>query len=237
MRNIVDIFRDVVSGLATTLEFDSITDNADGTFTIGLCNTKWIRPKSTKSLATVVTIDSVEYDVDSVVRNVSITVTSAVDLTAFTELSIAAPYYLNGTQLAVNKKRKGEQFSWNKFPFIWLQEPFVAVESEDRLSIIASQPELVIYILDEDNPQDMTTEDRYSDIIPMLEEIKEAFFEKIRTTRATFGRVTNKRVVRRIPFGKEAENGSIHSIIDEKSTGLDIRFTVEILKDLQCTNC
>jgi hypothetical protein len=67
MENIVDLIGDAIEGLTTTIPIDSVTDNADGTYTILVSKTKWIRPKSQKSLATKVTINSIEYDVDSMV--------------------------------------------------------------------------------------------------------------------------------------------------------------------------
>lgn len=228
MRNIVDIFSDVVSAIGRSIEVESVA-KVGNVYTFSVDRTYWTRPKSQKSLATKVTIGVTEYDVDSVVYNQSITVTSTDDLTLTTELTIAAPYYINGTQYATQKKRSGKN-SFLICPFVWLVEPFTAIENEDRLSCIASEPDLVALFLDNMNPNDWETSDSYSKVVQPMDELVEAFFEEIGNLRSIFGKVTSKRVIRHAIFGREGEAGKIQSILNEKTSGVEVRFSVRILK-------
>ncbi len=228
MRNIVDIFSDVVSAMARDIDVESVSQ-VGNVYTFNVNKTLWTRPKSQQSLATKVTIGSTQYDVDAVVYNTSITVTSTDDLSETTTLSIAAPYYINGTQYSTQKKRTNKN-SFTICPFVWLVEPFTAIENEDRLSAIASEPDLVVLFLDNINNNDWETPDRYSKVVQPMDELVDAFFEEIQNMRSTFGKVTNKRVVRHAIFGREGEAGKIHQILNEKTGGVEVRFSVRIFK-------
>ena len=120
-------------------------------------------------------------------------------------------------------------------PFVWLVEPFVSNENKDKLSIVAAEPEISMLFLDNMNDADWTTSDHYQKVILPMDEIVNAFYNKIKNTRSVFGRVTSWRVIRHAVFGKQAENGHISSIINEKTSGVEVRFSVEILK--QQTTC
>jgi hypothetical protein len=235
MDNIVDLFRTAIEDLGQTIPINSVVDNLDGTWTLNVSKTKWLRPYANNmSRSTSVTINSVAYPITELVYDASITLTTNTDLSSFTSLTIQAPIYINGTQLMVAKDRGNVLQKWTEYPFVWLVEPFIADESKDKRSIIASTPDLTMLFLDGDNANDWSTSDRYSNVINPMDEIVEAFYQKLITTRATFGRVTSWKVIRHAKFGKQAENGHIHSIIDEKTSGVELRFSVEILKKCNC---
>jgi hypothetical protein len=155
-------------------------------------------------------------------------------LTVYDELSVAAPVYINGTQLAVNHKRKAAQFSWLQCPFTWLVEPFISNETADRMKIVEALPDLTILFLDNQNSNDWTTEQHYEKVITPMRELAEAFQQKLRDTWAVFGKITRWQTIIHVKFGKEAEYGHISSIIDEKTSGVEVRFSVEILKNCDC---
>lgn len=232
--NIVDIFRDVVESLTKTIEVNSV-DVSGSSYTFNVDNTYWVRPSSQKSLATKVTIDAVEYDVESMVYNQSITVTSLIDLSDTSSLSIAAPVYINGTQLATQSSRRGKN-SWTQCPFAWLVEPFVSNEQKDDLTIIKAQPDLTMLFLDNMNAQDWQTGDSYSNVITPMNELADAFYDRLKELRGTFGEVTNWRVVRWAKFGEEGRGGAVQSILNEKTSGVEVRFSIEILKNFNSCN-
>ena len=235
MDNIVDLFRTAIEDLGQTIPINLVVNNGNGTWTLNVNNTKWLRPYSMNmSRSTSVTINSISYPITSLVYNTSITLTTATNLSSFTSLTIQAPIYINGTQLMVAKDRGNIAQKWTEYPFVWLVEPFIADESKDKRSIIASTPDLTMLFLDGDNANDWSTSDRYSNVINPMDEIVEAFYQKLITTRATFGKVKSWKVIRHAKFGKQAENGHIHSIIDEKTSGVELRFSIEILKKCNC---
>jgi hypothetical protein len=235
MRNIVDIFKDVIEGLGVTIPINTVTDNLDGTYTLLVDKTKWLRPKSQNSLATKITIGVNTYDVDSMVYNESVTITTDDDLSEAKEFSIAAPAYINGTQLSVQNARKNKN-SWNVCPFVWLVEPFIADENKSKMTTIASKPDLTMLFLDNDNTNDWTTADRYSKVINPMDELVEAFATALQKDRITFQKITNWQVIRHAKFGEQYKAGHLASFINEKTSGIEVRFTVEILKDYSCCN-
>jgi hypothetical protein len=236
MRNIVDIYRDVIASLATSITVTDVTDNGGGTWTLEMDDTKWLRPSPQKSLVTVVDISGTDYIIESMVRDQSITIRTTDDLSAVESVGVAAPVYVNGTELAVNQERKAEQFAWNQTPFVWLVEPFVAPENVDRMKVVATTPDLVMLFLDNQNLTDWSTADHYEKVINPMREIIEAFQSKILSMayRPTFQRILNWRTINHVKFGREFKEGHKHTIIDEATSGIEVRFTVEILKQCDC---
>ena len=230
LRNLVDIFGEVVAGLGKLVHVNSVSVSGN-VYTFSVDYTYWLRPKTQKSLATKIIIDSVSYDIDSVVYNQSVTVISSTDLTNTSSFTINAPVYYNGTKIATNKRRKGQN-SFNICPFVWIVEPFVTNENKDRLSIIAAEPNIQIFFLDNRKFDNWITSDAYSNVILQMDELAQAFYEKMRNTRSVFGKITNWRVVRHAIFGKDADNGKVSSIFDETLAGVEVNFSVEILKEL-----
>lgn len=239
MSNVVDIFRDLVAGLATTISVNEVVNNGNGTFTFEVDSTKWLRASDSPTTAALnqkVTIGVTDYPILSMVKDTSITVTG-VGLGNTATMGVAAPFYLNGTQLATNTKRKKLQFAWQQMPFVWLVEPFPANEDQDEMSIIASQPELTFVFLDNAKSGDWDTRQHYDNILTYLNELVEAFKAKMKVTRSTIGQVTNFVATRRAKWGEPGVAGAISSIIDEKTSGIEVRCTVEIYKEMTtCTN-
>lgn len=237
LRNVVDIFRDIVADLGQTIDINSIVDNGNDTWTISTSKTKWLRPyinSSALNVSNKITIDSVEYPIKTLVYNTSITIDSTDDLTNATTFDIAPPYYINGTQLAVNQERKTEQFEWNQCPFVWLAEPFRSNESSSKMDVFSSKPNLTLFWLDNQNSNDWSTADHYEKVILPLNEIVEAFKRKILSMKTTFNKVTDWQTTIHVKFGEVAKVGHISSIIDEKTSGIESSLTVEILKNCYC---
>ncbi len=232
LRNIVDIIGDAVEDLGKTIEVNSVV-KVGNVYTFAVNKTYWARPNSQDSLATKVTIGAVDYDITEVEYNESISVTTTDNLLNTTSFDIAAPLYVNGTQLATQQQRSGNN-SNVQCPFVWLVEPFVTNESRDVMSMVAAEPDLTLLFLDNMNHADWTTADHYANVIQPMDEIVEAFYEKLRTTRSIFGKVTSWRVIRHAIFGEYENKGHIKSIINEKTSGVEVRFSVEILKSLSC---
>lgn len=231
LRDIVDIFRTLVASLGQTVEIKS-QSKVGNTYTFLVDYTYWLRPKSEKSIATQITIGSTAYNVDSLVKNTSVTVTTTDDLSAATSFTVAAPYFFNGTKIATNKKRRNKN-SWEMCPFIWIAEPFVTNETKDRMSIVEAEPNLTVFFLDNSRADDWDTTQVYSNVIDPLVSLVDEFYNKIRKTRSEFKDVTGWRVVKHAVFGKESDNGAISSIFNDKLAGIEVNFSVQILKTLR----
>ncbi len=68
MREIVDIIENIVNGLSFTTTIKTVTDNGNGTYTLGVCCTYHVQPFCN------VTINAVSYRVTDIVNNESITI-------------------------------------------------------------------------------------------------------------------------------------------------------------------
>lgn len=236
MRNVVDIIGDVVESLTQTIAVDSV-EAVGNTFVFSVSRTYWARPHTQNSLATNVVIDGITYHIHEMVYNESITVHKydQVDLSDITELTLAAPIYINGTRRAVNKERRGLN-SPVSCPFVWLVEPFVASENPDIMSIVESEPDLTVVFLDNNMQDDWTTADHYEKVITPMMELAAAFKAKVRETRGVFGKIRRWDAVSRAVYGVESANGAISSILNERTSGVEVRFTVEILKSFNTCN-
>ena len=92
----VDFIEDIVNEMTPTVDIDSVVDNGDGTQTLTMCDTYWIR----KYL--IVTIDGTDYEVQDFVKDTSITIpTPLVTVDSFT---LKAPYYFHGLAYASKQR-------------------------------------------------------------------------------------------------------------------------------------
>ena len=93
----VDFIESIVNQMTPTIEIESVVDNGDGTQTLTVCKTYWMRKHM------VVTIDGSEYKISSFVKDESITIPDSPAVTA-SEFTLQAPYYFHGTPMQVNNE-------------------------------------------------------------------------------------------------------------------------------------
>ena len=93
----VDFIETIVNSMTPSIDIDSVVDNGDGTQTLTVCETYWIRDRLT------LTIDGNEYDVSSFVKDTSITIPDSPLVTA-TSFTLTAPYYFHGYPRQVNNQ-------------------------------------------------------------------------------------------------------------------------------------
>ena len=237
MKQTVDIIGDVVESMEMTGNISAKTDNADGTFTLSVDNTYWVRPAVQGSPITTIEIGGTDYQVKSVVYCQSITIQADAEPTGDT-FTLAAPKYFHGTPKAIGNERNKAQFTKDKCPAIWLAEPYRDNEVIEPRSAIAKRPDVVIFFLDQANYADWKTTEHYSNVITPMEAMKIEFFKKLNHMKNVFDydRITST-VIRHAKFGAEGSGGHVQSIFDEKLSGIEVRMNLPIWKDLRCTNC
>jgi hypothetical protein len=111
----VDFIEDIVNDMTPTIDIDSVVDNLDGTQTITVCNTYWIRKFM------ILTINSVEYKVSAFVKDTSITIPSTTLVTS-SSFVLQAPYYFHGSPMAANNEHLKIRLEENKYPLVFLVE-------------------------------------------------------------------------------------------------------------------
>lgn len=113
--NTVDQIEDIVAKMTPTVDIDSVVDNADGTQTLSICNTYWIRKYM------ILTIDGTDYEVLSFVNNVSVTISSS-PLVTVDSFILTAPKYFHGTPIQANSEFFVLKEENDKYPCVYLVE-------------------------------------------------------------------------------------------------------------------
>ena len=156
----VDQIETIVSSMTPTVEIDSVVDNGDGTQTLSMCNTYWIRRFMT------ITIDGNDYEVSSFVGNVSVTIPDSPLVTA-DSFVLQAPFYFHGTPRQVNNEWMIENDENLKYPLVYLVEnrPDSFFNDEDSRLKDAS---LQIFFLDSFADNDDEVDEHYTNVVKPL---------------------------------------------------------------------
>jgi len=113
--NTVDQIEDIVAKMTPIIDIDSVLDNGDGTQTLSICNTYWIRKYMT------ITIDGNDYEVLSFVNDVSVTISDS-PLVTVNSFVLTAPNYFHGTPIQANSEWIVQKEENDKYPCIYLVE-------------------------------------------------------------------------------------------------------------------
>lgn len=242
LKDVINIFENVVNSLNNEITINSIGDVTDGKSTLSVSCLKWLRAAS--GLNSQVDISGVVYEVVEIVDSQTIKIKTNIKPIGKV-LKITRPLFLNATMLAANIERgqiidnmgKLAKDSWQKLPFIWLLEPFNTNENKDVRAMVESSPDVVFLFLDGANTNEWNTKQHYSNVINPIDSLVDAFVDYIVSNKKDFGSITNFRKVRHANFGEQFKQGHLQSILNEKLSGIEVRFSVEVRKDLKCKNC
>ena len=168
----VDIIRDLVASLQLKIIVDSVTDNANGTYTIETCNTRHIQSGMSFS------VSSVDYVVTSFVRDVSFTVSGASTI-AVTSFLLPAPKFWHGSILETNKTLTGIIEMSEKVPMVYLRRPYRDNFNRDD-SAIERDSDMTIYFLCEDNFQQYDIDDRDNECIYPMRSLLYSFVQMLK---------------------------------------------------------
>ena len=229
MRDITKQVQSTISKLTRTVTIDIITDLGDGIYRIDTCCTYWLRPCKT------ITIDSVDYRIQSFVQNESLTIKGDVLPTAAT-FTITPPYYKHGTPMATNN----ELFHVDndqQLPLVWLLEILTQSVFENEENPLNYSSDLRLFFLDEYDPEDDLTSDLYTDIIRPMQSMVEEFIKEVRKD-GIYNDIDEYRTINWSKFGVYTTNkGSTSKILDAYLSGIEVRITLEIMKIENCDDC
>ena len=229
MRDITKQVQSTISKLTRTVTIDIITDLGDGIYRLDTCCTYWLRPCKT------ITIDSVDYRIQSFVQNESLTIKGDVLPTAAT-FTITPPYYKHGTPMATNN----ELFHVDndqQLPLVWLLEILTQSVFENEENPLNYSSDLRLFFLDEYDPEDDLTSDLYTDIIRPMQSMVEEFIKEVRKD-GIYNDIDEYRTINWSKFGVYTTNkGSTSKILDAYLSGIEVRITLEIMKIENCDDC
>jgi hypothetical protein len=231
MKDIFDIVKDeIIDKIDLTVKVISVS-NVGSTFTIELCNNKWLRVNQYLN-------DGTHLWKITAINSVGIITatkpTGATDLTKRQTLTIKAPTFLAGTKIAVNNE-------WlvlnndlrTKLPLIWLLE---SVEEQEFgiKSAIERKSKIRVLFLDDNNPKQYAKVDdfRKNVVSPMLG-LKDSFNEAIKNN-LIFDYIDNWTTKPFTRFGTENENGYLKNILDADLSGVQEDITLPIYKRKEC---
>jgi hypothetical protein len=221
----VDFISDMVALMTPTITIDSVVDNGDGTQTISVCDTYWIRKYK------VLTIDSVEYIVSSFVKDTSFTIPSTTLVTA-TSFVLEAPYYFHGSPMQVNNEHLKIKVSANKYPLVYLVEALTD-NHYDELDGRDKDMGLRIFFLDSlDGKNDEVTE-HFTNVVKPLNAMLSYFVELLKDN--TYTLPFSYDVINRVKVGVYTTNqGNTEEIFSDPLDGVEFVSTLTVNKSTVC---
>ena len=229
MRDITKKVEATIGKLNRTVTIDTITDLGDGIYRLDTCCTYWLRPCKT------ITIDSVEYKIQSFVQNESLTIKGDI-VPGVNTFTITPPYYKHGTPMATNN----ELFHVDndqQLPLVWLLEILTQSVFENEENPLNYSSDLRLFFLDEYDPEDDLTSDIYTDIIRPMQSMVDEFIKEVRKD-GNYNDVDEYRTINWSKFGVYTTNkGSTSKILDAYLSGIEVKITLDIMKIENCNDC
>lgn len=166
------VISEILSGTTYTVEFETSTDNGDGTYTLtGICDFHHLQTGFT------VTIGGYDYTVSSFNADSGTMILSGNQTIIPTSFTLYKPKFFHGTPIQQHNELP-EQMT-DKVPMVYLIEPYDIKTSGDPLSNIASTVNCTLCFLTEADHDNSSTDDLYSSaVIPMknlMEDVLNAF--------------------------------------------------------------
>lgn len=225
MAQTVDFIEDIVSEMTPTITIDSVVDNGDGTQTLTMCDTYWIR----KYLK--VTIDGTEYEVSSFVKDTSITIPSATLVTA-SSFTLTAPYYFHGSPMQVNNEHLAIKNDDNKYPLVYLVEALTD-SYYDELDAKEKDMGLRIFFLDSFASKNDEVDAHYENVLVPLNASLEYFVDLLKESPYTLP--FSYDVTNRVKVGVYTTNqGNTNQIFSDPLDGIEFVSSPTLLKGYEC---
>jgi hypothetical protein len=230
MKPTVNIIGDLVAGFNPYTTINVVVNNLDGTFTITVCNTLNIREKSPFKIEAV---DYVATSVDTSLK--TITYPSLIAPIIGDKIYASVPFYFHGTPIATGNEIQRILETANKLPMIYLLEIITDEFDRDPESSIERTSTVSLFFLDEANFADWDTDQHYSEaIIPMMN-YAISFIDYLDES-SNIGVLGNVSLTYHAKFGLNirTNSGHIQNLFPENLSGVQVRITLPILKNLKC---
>lgn len=221
MKLTVDILDDFIQSLDLSGQVLSFSNDGTNT-TLNVDKTYHARENM------ILTVDTVDYNIISVVNNTSIVVESVIANPLV--YSVQLPFYFHGTPIATNN-HISEADHKDKVPMIYLYE-IIREKQKDIFSSIDREADLRLFFLDTADFDEWTTDDHYSKRLLGLNNLVDAFIIQAISFRSQFFlNETEFTRINHVKWGKFTDlKGHIVNIFDDELTGVELSFTLQIRK-------
>ena len=231
----VDIVKELIEELTLEVDFKTITDNGDSTYTITTCDTSYMYP------CFKFVLDGVTYTVTNTVGNEfafneEFTISGNVVPTS-TSVTLPALNYYHGTVIATKEELKLEELSSDKFPMVYLLEVLSDDFDSDPTSSINRNSALRLFFLSETEGNDWNTNEHYEYAIKPMRNVVYNFINHLEVSRR-IGSFDSWTATNHAKFGVYVSGvGHTRRIFDDKLSGVEVNITLPIKEAVWCSNC
>ena len=209
---------------------DSLIVNGGDSYTFNTCNTGWIRIKS------IVSIGGNDFEVTSFVQGESFTATSTSDPAGETTFTLPNVNYFHNTRFG-QRAEVGEIPDINdRVPMFWLYEVFEETFNNDDELVLDRTSPLRLFFLDNSNFEDWNNDEHYTFIINPMLNLAESFIEFLKNN-PRIQQFEQHLVTSHKNFGEVSDSGHVASYLGDEVSGVQVRITLPIDKDLTCNDC
>lgn len=221
----VDIIRDLVASLQLKVVIDSVTDNANGTYTIITKCTRHIQTGMSFS------ISSIDYVVTAFVRDVSFTVSGA-SVISVSSFLLPAPKFWHGSILETNKTLTGIMDMNEKVPMIYLRRPYK--DSFNKIeSAVERDSDVTIYFLCEDVFEKYDIDQRDIECIYPMRSLCYSFVEMLKNN-YQIGVIDSFDIENKEKFGVVNQKGVEKTLFDTPLSGCELNITIPVKVNYKC---
>ena len=233
IRETVDIIEDLVAELDLVVEFSTVVDNLDGTYTITTCNTSYLFPCSKFVL------DAITYTVQvaGFVFNASFVIKGSVVPSA-TEVTLDPLKYFHGTVIATKAELDKKILSSDKFPMVYLLETLSDDFDDDPESITDRNSSIRLFFLSETTKgDDWNTNQHYEFSIKPMRNMVYLFVNHLRNSNKV-GEFDTYTATNHAKFGVNvSDSGHTQRIFNADLSGVELSINLPLLKALNCVEC
>jgi hypothetical protein len=187
-----------------------------------------------------VVLDSKSYRITIVDVNEKITIRENLagsGAPAITTFTIEAPKFFHGNAIDVQAELHKLQFSQEKYPMVYLLEPFSIDYDHEVTSSIKFTPSYQLFCLAEANIEDWYTDDHYSNVIDQMDNLADEIISHVQTppTFKGFGELTSSTRIPIVLAGlNRTQEGGGENVFADYLSG--VRMNVNIPIKNNCVN-
>lgn len=232
MRDIYELFQtEIVDKINCIVEVKNVTPLTNGSQNITLCNNKWLRVNQY-----LTDLNGFAWLVTNISNEEIITVkkpSGATDIVYLQKLTVKQPKFLFGSMTTANNEYllRGLD-NRQKLPLIWLVENITEKEY-GRESSIERDSNFRVYLLDDNNPNQMLADDFRNEVVYPMIALKDEVVKAIQKNRIfkRYDSIDTRPFTR---FGNENEKGVFQNILDDNLSGVELKINLSIYKDKKC---
>lgn len=234
----IALVKEIVEGLGQKVPIWSWRAVNNVTMRIYIHNTLWLRAGGVVNIETEEAGDPAsvkEYEVTAVApcSYIEVTMDDTVVITGDT-LALAPLGFKSGTVIAVDAEMQLGNNVPSLMPLVYMVEVMSSEQVHEPLSNIGERAEVRLLILNECDVANWTTEDHYTNVIEVTEQIAKTLLEAFKMS-GKIGLLTTSRTWNHVQVGTFNDNGHTKRTFSVDFSGVEMRLTLPII--LNNCNC